>query len=150
MTDRARNRLLLANLALLAMILVHDADHVRQARNWCYSIPRSLFLVNLLVYVPSVIASALALARRTRIAALATVVAGVFVAVGFLEVHLFGIDAPVWGLWTRPFVELGADAISWSVLVATAAVGMVVALVGVRVLQTERQSNAFKMSSERR
>ncbi len=134
MSQRSHCTLLLANLGLLAMILIHDADHLRQARNWCYSIPRSVWLINLTVYAPSAIALFLTVIRRVRLAAIVTVAAGLFVAIGFLKVHLFGIDAPVWGLWARPFVELGADAISWAVLVATAAVGLFVALVGVRVL----------------
>src|SRR5262249_44962455 len=87
-SKRARHALLLANLGLLGMIVVHDADHLRQARNWCYSIPRSLWLVNLTVYVPSGMALILALARRTRLAAFATVAAGLFVTLGFLKVHL--------------------------------------------------------------
>ena len=42
-----------ANAAVLGMILIHDADHVRQAYHWSYTIPGWLLVVNILVYVPS-------------------------------------------------------------------------------------------------
>lgn len=39
------------NLALLAVTLLHDADHIIQARRWHYKIPLQLWIINLAVYV---------------------------------------------------------------------------------------------------
>uniref|UniRef100_UPI003DA4C812 hypothetical protein n=1 Tax=Celeribacter sp. SCSIO 80788 TaxID=3117013 RepID=UPI003DA4C812 len=53
LSARARKTILLANIAMIAMIVIHDSDHVRQAANWCYTISAQLWLVNVSVYVPS-------------------------------------------------------------------------------------------------
>lgn len=39
------------NLALLAVTLLHDADHIMQAHRWNYHIPLQLWIINLAVYV---------------------------------------------------------------------------------------------------
>ena len=59
LSTRARKTILWANIAMIAMIVIHDSDHVRQAANWCYTISAQLWLVNVSVYVPSLIALAL-------------------------------------------------------------------------------------------
>jgi hypothetical protein len=48
----------------------------------------------------------------------------------FVKVHLLGsAGLPIWGIWNKSFFELGADAISWSILALTAGVGMAAAYV---------------------
>jgi hypothetical protein len=129
--------LTLANLAVLAMIVVHDADHARQARNWCYTIPSHVWLINLLVYVPNGLAVVLARLRR-RIAAIVTAAGGLFVAFGFAKVHLLGTSS-IWGLWSKSFFQLRADALSWVVLALTAAIGLGAASVGAFVAMNEHR-----------
>ncbi len=119
----------MADICLLAMIVVHDADHVRQAVNWCYTIPLSVWIVNVLVYVPGLLSLWLAWHWRT-IAALATCVSGVLIAVAFAKVHLWKPFLPVWGIWNESFLVLGVDAISWSILTLTVLVGVGVSLAG--------------------
>lgn len=128
---KGRQVLLLANLVMLAMIVIHDADHVRQARNWCYTIPTSLWWVNVLVYLPNGLALLLVAARR-RISALMTAAAGLFIAIGFAKVHLWGTSA-IWGVWRKSFFQLGADDLSWAVLAATIVIGLGVGAVGAYV-----------------
>ena len=74
MTSRARRVIFWANITMIAMIVIHDGDHVRQASNWCYTISAQLWLVNVSVYIPSLIA--LALLWRGRGAAGATMIKG--------------------------------------------------------------------------
>lgn len=121
--------LMAANLALLIIIAVHDFDHMRQAMMWGYSFTIPLLLVNFVVYVPGSVGLVLA-ARRTPTGAVATMIGGPLIALAFLKLHLFGAWIPLWGPWNDSFIALGADALSWSILWLTAAVGILVGLAG--------------------
>jgi hypothetical protein len=128
----------IANIALMAIIGIHDADHVRQAHSWCYSIPTGLWLLNERAYAATGLALILTTLRR-RVAAVATSAAArIFVAVGFAKVHLIGTSA-VWGIWKHIFFRLGADSVSWMVLAVTVATGLGVAVVGAWVAVNENR-----------
>ena len=43
--------LTICTVIMLIAILIHDGDHIRQAYNWGYTIPLSLWALNLTVYV---------------------------------------------------------------------------------------------------
>lgn len=128
-----RGWLLAGGWALTAMIVVHDLDHMRQARNWCYTIPPSVLLVNVLVYVPG-LASILMAWRRRRSAALVSAAAGVLIATAFAKVHLWKPFFPVWGIWNRSFLILDVDALTWWILTATVLTGVSVSMVGAYVV----------------
>jgi formate hydrogenlyase subunit 3/multisubunit Na+/H+ antiporter MnhD subunit len=123
----SRRILLFANVAMLLIITVHDADHIRQATNWCYRINSLLWIVNVSVYLPSAIAL-LASWRRWRWASLATAGSALLIAVLFAHLHLWKPLSPVWGIWNSNFFVLQADAISWSILALTVLVGVGVAM----------------------
>tara|TARA_R110002096_G_scaffold86792_2_gene199535 strand:- start:26754 stop:27197 length:444 start_codon:yes stop_codon:yes gene_type:complete len=130
MVDNKNKTLLIrANLIMIAMVLVHDADHIRQAYCWDYTIPLLVWIVNISVYTPSFIALYL-IKKNKNSASTATVVNGLLVAAAFSEVHLLGPTFPVWGIWNKNFFILGADAISWTILAVTVAVGVGVSLTG--------------------
>lgn len=115
---------------MVLMILIHDADHFRQALCWSYNIPWSVKLVNILVYVPSFFASFLAV-RNNRLAAAFTVFNGLFIATAFASIHLAGASIlPYWGIWNKSFFLLNVDTISWTILFVTVAVGVGVAMIG--------------------
>lgn len=124
--------LLAANVAMIGMIVIHDTDHVRQAINFCYTIGVQLWLVNVSVYVPSLVAIGMAYRSSTR-APFATAINGILVGAAFSEVHLWRPTIPVWGLWNDNFFILGVDWISWSILALTVLVGVLVAMVGAYV-----------------
>ena len=50
-------------IVMIIAVLIHDGDHIRQAYNWGYSIPISLWVLNLTVYVLPVVT--LFLAKKT-------------------------------------------------------------------------------------
>jgi preprotein translocase subunit SecG len=129
---RAGKIIFWANIAMIAMIVIHDTDHVRQAANWCYTISAQLWLVNVSVYVPSLIA--LALLRRGKGAGIATMINGLLVGAAFSEVHLWRPSIPVWGIWNDNFFILGADRISWTILALTVLVGALVSAAGAYAL----------------
>ena len=47
--------LTVCTVIMLIAILIHDGDHIRQAYNWGYTIPLSLWALNLTVYVLPVV-----------------------------------------------------------------------------------------------
>lgn len=59
--------LTVCTVIMLIAILIHDGDHIRQAYNWGYTIPLSLWALNLTVYVLPVVT--LFLARSARASA---------------------------------------------------------------------------------
>jgi len=130
--DSHRRKLLLANCILLLVIVIHDLDHVRQARNWCYTIPGKLWLINLLAYVPNGVSLLLSWLRRT-LAAPMTAFAGILIAAEFTKVHLWKPTFPVWGIWNRNFFLLQVDAGSWSILAFTVITALGVSITGVQI-----------------
>ena len=79
--------LTVCTVIMLIAILIHDGDHIRQAYNWGYTIPLSLWALNLTVYVLPVVT--LFLARSARASAtLVGAIAGVFTTASFLIIPI--------------------------------------------------------------
>ena len=97
--------LTVCTVIMLIAILIHDGDHIRQAYNWGYTIPLSLWALNLTVYVLPVVT--LFLARSARASAtLVGAVAGVFTTASFLIIHLCGSFTGNWGVWNFSYFDL--------------------------------------------
>ena len=113
---------------MIIAILIHDGDHIRQALNWGYSIPLSLWALNLTVYVLPVITLFLAKSGSAS-ATLVGAVAGVFTTASFLILHLCGSFTGNWGVWNFSYFDLmkgvtyngvyyqGVDWLSWVLLI---------------------------------
>lgn len=111
-------------IAILLAVLMHDGDHLRQAFNWGYSIPLSLLVLNLVVYILPVVSIFLTKLKRAS-ASLVTAFSGVFTSAAFLIIHLCGAFTGLWGVWNFSYFELikgvtwqgvyyqGVDFISW-------------------------------------
>lgn len=119
--------LTVCTVIMLIAILIHDGDHIRQAYNWGYTIPLSLWALNLTVYVLPVVT--LFLARSARASAtLVGAIAGVFTTASFLIIHLCGSFTGNWGVWNFSYFDLikgityggvfyqGVDWLSWVLL----------------------------------
>ena len=122
--DKTLKRTMISALIILLSILLHDGDHIRQALNWGYSIPLSLLVLNLTVYIFPAVSIFLIKLRRMS-STLVTAIGGVFTTVGFLTIHLRGAASGLWGVWNYSYFELikgvtwngvyyqGVDWISW-------------------------------------
>lgn len=119
-----KKKLTIGAAVMIAAVLMHDGDHIRQALNWNYSIPMSLWVLNLTVYVLPVVS--LFLSRMERYSAtIVSGIAGIFTSASFLIIHLFGSASGLWGVWNYSYFELikgvtyegvfyqGVDFISW-------------------------------------
>ena len=114
-------------IVMIVAVLIHDGDHIRQALNWGYSIPLSLWVLNLTVYVLPVVTLFLARSGRPS-ATLVGAVAGVFTTASFLILHLCGSFTGNWGVWNYSYFALikgvtyngvfyqGVDWLSWVLL----------------------------------
>lgn len=122
--DKVLKTTLVSSLVILISILLHDGDHIRQAINWGYSIPFSLLVLNLTVYIFPAVSIFLIKLRRMS-STLVTAIGGVFTTIGFLVIHLRGAASGLWGVWNYSYFELikgvmwngvfyqGVDWISW-------------------------------------
>lgn len=119
-----QKKLTIGAAIMIAAVLMHDGDHIRQTLNWNYSIPMSLWVLNITVYVLPVIS--LFLARMERYSAtIVSGIAGIFTSASFLIIHLCGSFSGMWGVWNYSYFELirgvtyegvfyqGVDWISW-------------------------------------
>jgi hypothetical protein len=85
------------------------------------------------------------LARQGRYSgAIVTCIGGINTGVSFSKIHLLGASVKVWGPWNKSFFALGADAISWSVLAITVAVGVGVAMTAMYVIGMENAKSKEK------
>ncbi|SNS31494.1 hypothetical protein SAMN05446037_1007170 [Anaerovirgula multivorans] len=127
--DKKLDQKLMRTLTICALVMIgsalmHDGDHIRQALNWGYSIPLSLWVLNLTVYILPVVS--LFLIRMGRFSAtVVTGIAGIFISASFLMLHLLGSATGLWGVWNYSYFDLmkgvtyqgvyyqGVDWISW-------------------------------------
>jgi len=120
-------KLLKCAIIMIVAILIHDGDHIRQAFNWTYSIPLSLWALNLTVYVFPFVTLFLAKSKRAS-STLVGGIGGIFTTASFLILHLFGSSSGLWGVWNYSYFELmqgvtyngvfyqGVDVLSWILL----------------------------------
>ncbi len=116
--------LMKCSTVILISVLLHDGDHLRQAFNWGYSIPLSLLVLNLVVYILPVVSIFLTKLNRAS-ACLVIAFTGVFTSAAFLIIHLCGAFSGLWGVWNFSYFKLikgvtwqgvyyqGVDFISW-------------------------------------
>ena len=77
LSDKIAKKMCTCAVIMLIAVLIHDGDHIRQAYKWTYSIPLSLWALNLTVYVLPVVSIFLAKSKRFS-ATLVSAIAGVF------------------------------------------------------------------------
>lgn len=91
---------------MLVSVLIHDGDHIRQAVNWGYTIPLSLWALNLIVYVLPVVSIFLAKSRRMS-ATLVSALRGIVTSLSFVVLHCFGSSSGLnWGIWNFTYLSL--------------------------------------------
>ena len=113
--EKSKKMLWTSAFVILASILMHDGDHLRQAYNWSYSIPFSLLVLNLVVYILPVVS--IFLIKTERISAcLVTGFSGIFTTAGFLIIHLCGAFTGLWGVWNYSYFKLAEGVIYKGVL----------------------------------
>jgi len=118
MPSGVRRRLVAITIALAILTVVHDLDHVRQARG----LPFELY--GLAVLALMTIGTTLALSvRHHRLAGTAAFAQGVATVVGVAAVHV----VPRWASVTDPYSAAHADALSWAIISMMMLMGAVLA-----------------------
>jgi hypothetical protein len=108
-------------VALLAVLVLHDLDHVRQGRD----IEAGVIAIGILGDVVAIASLGLALAGH-RLAPPAAVVVGFGTALGFVAVHAL----PDWGPISQGYPGIGVDLLSWVAVFIPIAVAVGLGLSG--------------------
>lgn len=137
-------------LAILAVTLMHDGDHIYQALRWRYKIPLQLWIINLAVYVlPTV---SIFLVKNRRNSSYATLAAsGLVTSAAFLKVHLWKPTTDIWGIWNYNYFKLmqgvmyegkfiqGVNAIDWALLLDLPAVAIPAAVSALKMRKARKE-----------
>jgi hypothetical protein len=124
---RSPNRLLWPNLLLVATLLLHDLDHVRQGRE----IEPGVIGIGIFGDVIALASLALAITRH-QLASPAAVLVGFGTALGFLAVHV----VPDWGPLSQGYPDLPVDALSWAAATVPIFVAAWLGFAGLRAMRT--------------
>jgi hypothetical protein len=123
-------RLTGAAALFLTANIVHTLDHVRTGVG---RLTPEILAAGTLLTVAAVLALVLALRRDAR-APLVCVGVGLAGALGVAAAHL----APHWSALSDPYPDLGLGALSWAVMLAEIAAGLVLAVAGAREMRRHR------------
>lgn len=117
-----------ANLALLALLVLHDVDHLVNQP------PRTLAVQvtapGLFGLASSIVVTVLAF-RRHALAPLGSIAIGFGHVAGFVAVHL----TPKWSAFADPYSDLDLNALSWLGVIVPMAVALLVGVLGLRALR---------------
>ncbi|HEX7277300.1 MAG TPA: hypothetical protein VF244_07985 [Acidimicrobiales bacterium] len=118
-TGRTVKRLVAVTVALTALTILHDLDHVRQGRSLAVhlDVVGAVSLVSLAVTL-------IVLRRRHPLAGMVAVAQGIATVVGVGVVHA----APYWSSLADSYGAAHVDALSWAVILAMMAAGAVLAV----------------------
>jgi hypothetical protein len=132
MASRDVDRSLLAPaVALLAAVILHDLDHVRQSR----SVEPLVVAIGVVGDIAVITMVALAI-RGSRWAPQAAVLIGFANFFGFIAVHLI----PDWGPLADGYPGLGVDGASWIAVAIPMAAALWLGLVGLSQLRAQPQA----------
>lgn len=113
-----------AAAVFVAANVLHTLDHLRQGLG---GLTPEILTAGTLLTLAAIAVLALALRGDPRAAVVGCGV-GVSGALGIAAAHL----APHWGALSNPYPEIGADALSWAVMLAEIAAAFALAVVGMR------------------
>ncbi len=119
-TENRRN-LLWASVALLAAVLLHDLDHIRQDR----SVEPLVVAIGVVGDIAVITMVALAI-RGSRFAAPAAILVGFANFFGFIAVHV----VPDWGPLSDGYPGLPVDGLSWTIVFVPMAAALWLAIEG--------------------
>ena len=121
-----------AALAFLAVLILHDLDHLRQGR----SIEPLVVAIGVIGDLATITMVGLVI-RRHAMAPLAATVVGFANFFGFIAVHV----VPDWGPLSQGYSDLPVDGLSWAIVFIPMAVALWLGLTGLGQLR-ERQRPA--------
>jgi hypothetical protein len=121
------HRLVQISVVLAILTVLHDLDHVRQGR----TLPPELYVVGVVALV-SIGTTLGVLLRHPAWARPVAIAQGVTTFVGIGAVHA----APQWSTVTDSYAAAHADALSWTIILATMLAGLALTIVAARDRRT--------------
>lgn len=116
--------LVVANLALLAAVLLHGVDHAVIQERGIEGVSFEVILGGFMITAVSLVSLTVAL-RRYRRASLVALLAGPWIAAAIILGHF----VPYWGEFSDPYKDAGLEPISYVLAAAAAAAGLALAAV---------------------
>jgi hypothetical protein len=116
--------LVIANLVLLATVLLHGVDHAVIQERGIEGVSFEVMLGGFMITAVSLFSLAVAL-RRDRRASLVALLAGPWIAAAIIVGHFI----PYWGEFSDPYKDAGLEPISYVLAAAAAAAGLALAAV---------------------
>jgi hypothetical protein len=124
-------RLLIANVVLVALLGGHIADHAFHQTG--PGLPLAAGIPGLLGAAAAVV-SLVMTARRAPYAVPFAALVGVATAIGFVVIHI----APHWSMFSDPYADRSVDAISWTEMLMTLFAGGLLAFQAARTAPSHR------------
>lgn len=121
-----------ASFALLAAVILHDLDHLRQGR----SIEAPVVGIGVLGDIAIIITLVVLVLRGHSLAPLAATVVGFANVLGFIAVHV----VPDWGPLSDGYPDLPVDGLSWTLVYIPMAAALWLGLTGLARLRSSRQA----------
>lgn len=132
-TSAPSKQLTWAAVALLATVILHDLDHLRQGR----SIEPLVVGLGVISDIATITMVALVI-RGHRLAPLAATVVGFVTFFGFIVVHVI----PDWGPLSDGYPDLAVDGLSWAIVFVPMAAALWLGLAGLAQLRAQRHAAA--------
>jgi hypothetical protein len=129
-TNDTRNPLAWPAVALLAVLILHDLDHLRQGR----SIEPLVVAIGVIGDLATITMVALVI-RRHALAPLAATMVGFANFFGFIAVHV----VPDWGPLSQGYPDLPVDGLSWAIVFIPMAAALWLGLMGLARLREQRR-----------
>jgi hypothetical protein len=129
--------LIVANLVLLATVLLHGVDHALIQERGVRALSFEVVLGGIAILAVAAFSLAVTL-RGDRRATLVALLAGPWVATAIIVGHFI----PYWGEFSDPYEEAGLESVSYVVALATAAAGVGVAAVAAISMLTTAPSHS--------
>jgi hypothetical protein len=132
-----REPLVLANLAFILAIALHNGDHIFFQDRGMNALTTEIKVAGTALVVVAVIGLGFTLARHPWAPMMATIIGfGAAVSV------IFGHVVPHWSSFSDPYSELSLGAYSWTVMLAEIVTGFVLGVVGFRTVRRETPATA--------
>jgi hypothetical protein len=119
-----------AAVGLLAAVVLHDLDHIRQGR----TVEPLVIAIGVIGDIAVITMVALAI-RGNRWAPLAAVLIGFANVLGFIAVHVI----PDWGPLSDGYPDLPVDGVSWAIVFVPMAAALWLGVTGLLGLRTARR-----------
>lgn len=145
LSDAQLRTLWIVNGIAVALMVLHDLDHLRVILTRGYRVDVLQLVPVVLAYLPTLLALVL-VKERSPLAALGSVASGAFVAAGVMLIHALGMSVisrafnPFFLEWGQSYCTIGVDYLTWGSFWSLLVWALITLTVGLRILLGQLQA----------